>query len=334
MEGRNVGEDVALAERLREPAPALEVELDLADAVLDGHVQGGEDLAVQAAVRGQAVAALEPLERILGLGVEHGRGGGGRVGSARTLRRRRSGGGRRRRGEIAGRDQASAESRDRRIGLACSQRETRGQRAPATARADLAIAGEDLLERGVLRVAGPQAVEGVSELPRVERHLEDLGEVSLALLAEPVLVDLPRRNASALEMGRELHEGMREPDVGIQHRLHRAALLEEPAAFGRRGASPRDACRSRPDRVRRRPRRAPHHAGRRSRAGAGPRPPTPADSRCFRTNAVPPPTCRRSSRRPRRTAGGAARRALSSSVMRSAGSGLPCVAAVALSAPR
>jgi hypothetical protein len=98
-------------------------------------------------------------------------------------------------------------------------------------RLHLAVAGERLLERGVLRVLGPEAAEGVTEFSRVDRHLEDLRQVALALPAEPVLVDLAGWDAPAFEVARELEEGIRQAHVGVHQDIDVPRLLVEEPAF-------------------------------------------------------------------------------------------------------
>src|SRR4029450_3509136 len=70
LEGRNVHEDVGVAELPRDPAPALEVQLDLPDAVDHGDVEGGERFVVHNAPGLETHERLIPLHRSRETGVE------------------------------------------------------------------------------------------------------------------------------------------------------------------------------------------------------------------------------------------------------------------------
>src|SRR5262249_61167956 len=92
--------------------------------------------------------------------------------------------------------------------------------APAAMRGHVAVPGQHLLEGRVLRMLGLERLEALLQTPRIESGLEHLHEIP-ALRSEPVLVDLPGRNAAALEVRRELEEGIAEAEVGVRQRSGR-----------------------------------------------------------------------------------------------------------------
>ena len=59
MEVRDVDEDVARPEIVRHPAPTLEVERDLRDAIVDRYVHRRERRRIRDAYRGKGVQRLE-----------------------------------------------------------------------------------------------------------------------------------------------------------------------------------------------------------------------------------------------------------------------------------
>src|SRR5213079_1144386 len=61
----DVDQDVPLAEILRQPAPAFEIQLELPNALLDGHVHLRGDRWSDGAVGFEAVAPLKALDRLL-----------------------------------------------------------------------------------------------------------------------------------------------------------------------------------------------------------------------------------------------------------------------------
>ena len=61
----NVDENVPLAEIRRQPAPALEIQRDLLDALRDGHVELRDGRGADGAVGFEPVPALESLDGLL-----------------------------------------------------------------------------------------------------------------------------------------------------------------------------------------------------------------------------------------------------------------------------
>ena len=115
-----VDEDVALAQVVGHPAPALQVEDDLLDPGLDRHVEGCQGLRADGGVDSEAVAVLHAFDR---LGeprvVEIGIAAGGR----RVVGRR----------QVAPEPEALPQQADPGIGHAGLQRRARGDRLPAAA---------------------------------------------------------------------------------------------------------------------------------------------------------------------------------------------------------
>ena len=205
VEGGDVHEDVLVAERLRQPAPPLEVQLELADPRRHGDVQRGHRRRVQPSVRGQAVAGLEALQpRAHGV-VEDRSGAGGR------------------RGHVPRGGEPRDESGHPRPRLA----RLRGHGRPSAGGGDLAVAPEGLLQRHVLRVARDEPGQRFRDAALLHRRRQRLHEVRLAGLAEPVLVHLARLHAARLQVARERHEHEAEPRLRLRDLLRRRALLEE-----------------------------------------------------------------------------------------------------------
>src|SRR5581483_11286680 len=114
---RNVDLDVALAEVLGQPARPLERDLELADAFVDRDVERGPGPLADDAVRTQAVARLEALDRLHEL----------RVVDVRLLRPR---------GDVAARHEAGAERTHGRVDRAGRQLPEDARRGPAALRRD------------------------------------------------------------------------------------------------------------------------------------------------------------------------------------------------------
>ena len=133
LEGRDVDEDVAVAELLGQPPPALEVQLDLRDAI---------------------------------------RGGG-----------------------VPGRD------------------------VPITRK--LALEGE------VLRVTGEDAAQRLGHVARVQRPRQQLDEVHLPALPEPVGVHLRGIHPPPQQVRRILHEHVGQAQIGLRHLVGKESILLE-----------------------------------------------------------------------------------------------------------
>ena len=136
---RDVDEDVPLAEIGRQPAPALEVQRDLLDALRDRHVQLRDRRRADGAVRLEAVPALEPFHRLLQFRAV------GRIllaGSPRV---------------VAGDGQPAREQRNGGVLLSRFQLQLRGHGRPAAALLDVPVLAERLAQP--VRMAGRQSVE-------------------------------------------------------------------------------------------------------------------------------------------------------------------------------
>ena len=136
LEGRDVDEDVAVAELLGQPPPALEVQLDLRDAI---------------------------------------RGGG-----------------------------------------------VPGRHVP--------VARQLALESEVLRVSGKNAAQRLGHLPRVQRAREQLDQVHLPRLPEPVRVHLRGIHPAPQQVRGVLHEHVGQAQIGLRHLVGKERILLERVA--------------------------------------------------------------------------------------------------------
>ena len=174
LEGRDVDHHVALAERLGEPAPALEVELHLPPADRRRDVERGERLLTDHTGDLETVALLESGYR-----------GGERVGRKVRRRIRRPAGQRIERGSES---EPSLELRTCRLSfrrIRCVSARRPGKLRPSAVALDLAQPAERLLQPPETRLAWRERVERRLHLPAACGFDQARAQIDFARLGVP-----------------------------------------------------------------------------------------------------------------------------------------------------
>ena len=200
LEVGEVDEHVAFARIVGHPAAALEVEQDLADALLGRHVQGRKRVLADQPVLLQAVQRLELLDRF----------------DQRRIEPRRIGARGRRHA------QARAQLRDpgaRHVGL---ERRTVVDRRPAAGCRQRPIVGERRLEALVLRLRRLVPGDEGGDVLGPGRGPDHRGRIDLLRVDEQLGIDLLRLEPARSEIGGDLEQAKAEAQLELGALIGRA----------------------------------------------------------------------------------------------------------------
>ena len=192
-EGRNVDEGVRIAEVRREPAPALEIQLDLPDA------RGRFYVELRARARSHDAIGLEPLER---LESPHGTI---EIGIKFVTRLRKVSAG----GETCG------ELRDRRSSVAEAERFLRVDFRPSACGVDAPVRRKPTAQCRVFGMRRRHAHDGRSHFMQFERGLQRCDEIVRARRQAPRRLDRFRIDAARQKVRGEQKEGVGEQNVAL-----------------------------------------------------------------------------------------------------------------------